>query len=72
MPFILRPARDSLRNEVISTGMLGFNETERKKVREEAADAGVCVLVGEASMVWDRLWTGDWDGYCRLGKFLLV
>ena len=52
--------------------MLGFNDDERKKVREEAGNAGVFVLVGEASMAWDRLWTFEWDGYCRAGRFLIL
>ena len=70
VPFLLRPVKDAHGHIPTVDRYASF----ARKGQELPWDAAVFVLVGEASMCWNRLWPGRSarNQYCRAGTFVIV
>ncbi|KAJ9652084.1 hypothetical protein H2198_008670 [Neophaeococcomyces mojaviensis] len=66
-PCVLRPVKDLHGRIPAVHEFQNFSAAEKLPF-----DAGMFVLVGEASMNFDQLWPGRWIEYCRAGTFVIV
>ena len=68
MPFLLRSLRNSSGRLSQVHELAGLAHANRLL----SHDAGMFVLVGEASMCWDKLWPCQWEIYCRQENFVII